>query len=52
MLNLVNEHGFYEYYEPETGKGLGASKFSWTAAMVIDIASRLHTNTEKLPIST
>jgi glutaredoxin len=38
MLQLVVEHGFYEYYEPETGKGLGADSFSWTAALFIDLA--------------
>ena len=46
LLNLVSEHGFYEYYEPETGKGLGASNFSWTAALIIDIAGRLNHDVE------
>jgi glycogen debranching enzyme len=39
MLQLVVENGFYEYYEPESGKGLGADGFSWTAALFIDVAA-------------
>ncbi len=39
MLDLVSREGFFEYYEPETGKGLGADGFSWTAALFIDLAS-------------
>src|SRR5213075_850375 len=30
-LELVNRHGFFEYYNPETGDPLGAHNFSWTA---------------------
>ncbi|MBR9706336.1 glycoside hydrolase [Candidatus Pacearchaeota archaeon] len=37
VLELVSEHGFYEYYNPLTGEGLGTDNFSWTAAMVIDL---------------
>jgi len=40
MLDLVSEHGFYEYFNPLTGEGLGAKNFSWTAALVIDLLSR------------
>ena len=39
MLDLVDREGFFEYYEPETGKGLGADGFSWTAALFIDLVS-------------
>ena len=39
LLQLVMEQGFYEYYEPETGKGLGADRFSWTAALFLDLAA-------------
>ncbi|NQT92764.1 MAG: hypothetical protein HQ559_08385, partial [Lentisphaerae bacterium] len=39
LLQLVVENGFYEYYEPETGKGLGADGFSWTAALFLDLAA-------------
>ena len=38
LLRLVVDRGFYEYYDPETGKGLGADGFSWTAALFIDLA--------------
>ena len=41
LLQLVAEQGFYEYYNPRTGEGLGASGFSWTAALYIDLASRV-----------
>jgi neutral trehalase len=47
LLALVREHGFYEYYEPETGHGRGAEDFSWTAALIIDIAGRLASQKEK-----
>ncbi len=40
MYQLVIENGFYEYYKPENGKGLGAAGFSWTAALFIDLISR------------
>ena len=39
LLRLILDNGFYEYYEPETGKGLGADAFSWTAALFIDLAT-------------
>ena len=37
VIDLVEEHGFYEYYNPLTGNGLGADDFSWTAALLIDL---------------
>ncbi|MCF7923052.1 MAG: glycoside hydrolase [Candidatus Marinimicrobia bacterium] len=36
-LLLVSDHGFYEYFNPETGAGLGSDSFSWTAALVLDL---------------
>lgn len=36
-LKLVETAGFYEYFNPMTGEGLGGSNFSWTAAMVLNI---------------
>ncbi len=36
-LQLVAENGFYEYFNPFSGNGLGADQFSWTAALVIDM---------------
>lgn len=35
-LELVDEGGFYEYFNPLTGKPLGARNFSWTAAVALD----------------
>ncbi|HSX17484.1 MAG TPA: trehalase family glycosidase [Patescibacteria group bacterium] len=37
MLELVSEHGFYEYFNPLSGEGLGARDFSWTAALAVDL---------------
>ena len=35
-LELVARSGFYEYFDPTTGEGLGANDFSWTAALCLD----------------
>jgi len=40
MLALISEQGFWEYYSPRTGKGLGAENFSWSAALIIDLLLR------------
>lgn len=37
MIELAREHGFYEYFNPISGEGLGAPDFSWTAAVIIDL---------------
>ncbi|RMF30883.1 MAG: hypothetical protein D6752_03275, partial [Candidatus Nitrosothermus koennekii] len=37
IIELVENHGFYEYFDPYTGKGYGADNFSWTAALLIDL---------------
>ncbi len=37
FLELVEEHGFREYYSPTTGEGKGIDKFTWTASVVIDM---------------
>ncbi|HSX36012.1 MAG TPA: trehalase family glycosidase [Patescibacteria group bacterium] len=37
MLELTDQHGFWEYYNPLTGDPLGAPNFSWTAALTIDL---------------
>ena len=39
IIDLITEHGFYEYYNPLSGDGLGADNFSWTAALLIDLIS-------------
>jgi hypothetical protein len=41
-LGLIREFGMYEYFDPRpraaggSGEGLGADKFSWTAALCLD----------------
>ena len=35
-LALVRQSGFFEYFDPLTGEGLGGADFTWTAA--IDLA--------------
>lgn len=37
ILKLVIDNGFWEYYSPLNGKGLGVKDFSWTAALIIDL---------------
>jgi hypothetical protein len=37
-LALVADHGFSEYFSPIDGSGHGAPEFSWTAALVVDLA--------------
>jgi len=36
-LDLVGEHGFFEYFHPVTGERYGTDCFSWTAALVLDL---------------
>lgn len=36
-LEMVTKGGFYEYFNPLTGKPLGIKDFSWTAALTIDL---------------
>jgi hypothetical protein len=41
-IQMVNEQGFYEYFEPDKEKskyqnGYGGDAFSWTAALMIDL---------------
>ncbi|GHO66830.1 hypothetical protein KSC_057220 [Ktedonobacter sp. SOSP1-52] len=37
VLDLVQQHGFYEYYNPLNGEGHGTHQFSWTAALLLDM---------------
>jgi glycogen debranching enzyme len=39
-LALVDRGGFFEYFDPRTGEGIGAPEFSWTAALTIDLLRR------------
>ncbi len=36
-LEVVDGHGFSEYFSPLTGEGYGADEFSWTAALTIEL---------------
>lgn len=38
-LELINQSGFAEYYDPNTGEPCGGSTFTWTAAMVMEFIS-------------
>jgi len=38
-LELIEQSGFAEYYDPETGEPCGGSTFTWTAAMVMEFLS-------------
>jgi glycogen debranching enzyme len=38
-LGLLRQSGFWEYYHPVTGQGLGGSRFSWSAVILDMIAS-------------
>ena len=35
-LELIEESGFAEYYDPITGEACGGGRFTWTAAMVLE----------------
>ena len=37
MLKLVHRAGHFEYFHPNTGDGIGAPSFSWTAALSLDL---------------
>jgi glycogen debranching enzyme len=39
-LALLAKSGFFEYFDPRTGEGLGAPEFSWSAALAIDFLER------------
>ena len=36
-INLINEYGMAEYFDPRNGDGLGGMDFSWTAAVYLDL---------------
>ena len=36
-IDLIEENGFYEYYNSKTGKAYGANNFSWTASSFLDL---------------
>jgi hypothetical protein len=38
-IELIERHGFAEYYDPADGTPLGGGRFSWTAAMALEFTS-------------
>lgn len=38
-LELVSQHGYYEYFSALDGRPAGAKNFSWSAALTIDLVS-------------
>lgn len=36
-LEMVERAGFWEYYHPDTGQGLGGPSFTWSAALCLDL---------------
>ncbi len=36
-LDLVDRFGFFEYFNSDSGRGLGSDNFSWTAALILDL---------------
>ena len=43
IVSLISDAGFWEYFDPVTGEGHGSDRFSWTAALSLDIVSPLRT---------
>lgn len=39
-VKLVANRGFWEYFHPDSGEGLGGEQFTWTAALILDLLSR------------
>jgi len=37
IIDLPRYYGFFEYFDPDQGCGLGSDNFSWTAALLIDV---------------
>jgi hypothetical protein len=40
IIDLVEDGGFYEYFDPISGRGHGSNFFSWTAALFLDVSLR------------
>lgn len=37
VIRLPHQYGFREYFDPESGEGLGSDRFSWTAALALEL---------------
>lgn len=44
VVALARDGGFWEHYDPLTGRGHGGEQFAWTAALVLDLVSSSSTN--------
>jgi hypothetical protein len=42
LLQLPIRFGFYEYFDSSDGSGYGSEKFSWTAALFIDLVNEFY----------
>lgn len=40
-LELIERHGFHEYFNPYSGEGYGTDSFGWSAALTIDLISAM-----------
>ena len=38
ILGVVKKSGYYEYFDPTSGKPSGVNNFSWTAALTMDLS--------------
>lgn len=47
IVGLVQNAGFYEYFDPISGRGHGSNLFSWTAALLLDVLTN-ETNGRKV----
>lgn len=36
-IQMIHDGGFWEYFNPDSGQGLGAKNFSWTASLAADL---------------
>lgn len=48
MADLALDHDFPEYVDPHSGAPRGTGRFSWTAALSLDLYERLHAKGEVL----
>jgi hypothetical protein len=48
MADLGLDHDFPEYVDPHSGEPRGTLRFSWTAALSLDLYERLHAKGEVL----
>ena len=46
VVDLGRSAGFWEHYDPLTGKGHGGEQFAWTAALVLDLLTGRRTRRE------